>query len=245
MGEELSKLNAIITGGARGIGLAIARRFHQEGARVCVWDQDPTPVDENKEASIALALSVDVTDEVSVTAAYDTTIQRFGQVDILVNNAGVNGPTVPFWEYAVADWDRVQDVDLKGVFLCSRAVAPAMRVRGNGRIIHVSSVVGKTGGPNAIAYCAAKAGVIGLTKSMAMELVKDGVLVNAIAPAMAETDLLNEMSPNCIAEVKARMPMGRLCTVEEIADVAAWVASPRCSFTTGQVFDVSGGRAQY
>lgn len=136
-------------------------------------------------------------------------------------------------------------VDLKGVFLCCRTFAPGMRARGYGRIVNIASVAGKEGNANSSAYCAAKAGVIGLTKSMAKGLVTDGVLVNAIAPAMAETDLLNEMSEAYIAEVKSRMPMGRLCTVEEIADTVCWVASPRCSFTTGQVFDVSGGRADH
>lgn len=245
MAAELKGQTAIVTGGARGIGRGIVRRLAEEGCRVAVWDLDPSPLANGVEPAVGHVAAVDVTSPDSIERALRETEAAIGSVAILVNNAGVNGPTLPFWDYPVEDWDRVLAVDLKGVFLCSRALAPGMRARGYGRIVNIASVAGKEGNANSSAYCAAKAGVIGLTKSMAKGLIADGVLVNAIAPAMSETDLLNEMSEAYIADVKSRMPMGRLCTVEEIADMVCWVASPRCSFTTGQVFDVSGGRADH
>ena len=228
---------AVVTGGAKGIGRAIASRLERAGARVAVWDLQTTEAD--------LSLEVNVADELSVGNAFRHTLEALGQVDILVNNAGVNGPTVPVWEYSLADWDRVIAVDLTGVFLCSRAVVPHMRERASGRIVTVASVVGKEGNANAAPYTAAKAGAIGLTKALAKDLVDSGVLVNCVCPAMTETDLLKEMTPDYIEMVKAKIPMGRFCTVEEIADMVAWISGPECTFTTGAVFDLSGGRATY
>ncbi len=228
---------AVVTGGAKGIGRAIVARLQSAGARVAVWDLEPAEAD--------LAVEANVADEASVEGALRRTLETFGRVDILVNNAGVNGPTVPVWECSLADWDRVIAVDLTGVFLCSRAVVPHMRERGSGRIVTVASVVGKEGNANAAPYTAAKAGAIGLTKALAKDLVDSGVLVNCVCPAMTETDLLNQMTPDYIETVKSKIPMGRFCTVEEIADMVAWIAGPECTFTTGAVFDLSGGRATY
>ena len=184
-------------------------------------------------------------DETSVAAALAGTLAALGRVDVLVNNAGVNGPTVPCWEYPVEEWHRVLAVDLTGVFLCARAVVPQMRARGAGRIVNVASVAGKEGNANAGPYSAAKAGVIALTKSLGKELAGSGVLVNCITPAMAETELLHEMTPEYSAAVKAKIPLGRLCTVEEVAEMVTFLSGPGCTFSTGAVFDLSGGRATY
>ncbi len=234
---------AVVTGAAKGIGFGIARRLERDGCKVSAWDIDLSPLE--SEGPFAHAVRADVTDPESIGQALEETLAALGGVDVLVNNAGVNGPTVPAWEYPLDAWDRVLAVDLTGVFLCCRAVIPHMRQRRAGRIVNVSSVVGKEGNANAAAYSAAKAGVIGLTKSLAKDLVDDGVLVNCIAPAMVETDLLAEMTDEYIAMVKTKIPMGRLCTVAEIADMVAWLAGPECTFCTGAVFDLSGGRASY
>jgi 3-oxoacyl-[acyl-carrier protein] reductase len=168
-----------------------------------------------------------------------------GCLDILVNNAGVSGPVVPVWEYPLDAWDRVLAVDLTGVFYCCRVAVPRMRAAGRGRIVNVSSITGKEGSPGIAAYASAKAGVIGFTKSLARELVDSGVLVNCIAPAITETDLFKEMTPEHIASAKAKIPMGRFLTIEETAAMVAWIAGPECSFCTGFTFDLSGGRATY
>jgi 3-oxoacyl-[acyl-carrier protein] reductase len=232
-----------VTGAAKGIGYGIARRFEREDYRVSVWDIDLAPLEESR--LLAQQIQVDVTDPDSIELAVERTLSAFERIDILVNNAGVSGPTLPAWEYPIDAWDRVLAVDLTGVFLCCRAVIPHMRERGAGRIVNVASIVGKEGNALAPAYSAAKAGVIGLTKSLAKDLVDVGVLVNCVAPAMAQTALLDEMTDDYISMVKAKIPMGRLCTVGEIADMVAWVAGPECTFCTGAVFDLSGGRATY
>ena len=234
---------AIVTGGARGIGHGIATRLARDGCRVAVWDRDPSAPQDGFEA--ALALAVDVADAASVAHGLATTLERFGRVDVLVNNAGINGPVLPVEDYPLEAWNRVLAVDLTGVFLCCRAAVPQMRRAGYGRIVNVASIVGKEGAPYIAAYAAAKAGVIGFTKSLARELVGSGVLVNAIAPVITETDLFREMTAEHIASAKAKIPMGRFLTIEEIAAMVAWIASPECSFTTGFAFDLSGGRATY
>lgn len=233
---------AVVTGGARGIGLGIARRLRADGARVAVWDRDPAPATADGFDHLA---AVDVTDAASVAAGLAGTLAALGAVDILVNNAGVSGPVGPVWEIAPAAWDRVLAVNLTGVFLASRAVIPGMRARGAGRIVSIASVAGKEGTPDIAAYVAAKAGVIGLTKSMARDLAGSGVLVNAVAPGMTETELMDGLTPDFIAAVTARMPLGRLGSVAEVAAMVAWIAGPDCTFTTGQTFDVSGGRASH
>ena len=249
---RLSKLSrsidgevAIVTGAARGIGLGIAERLTQDGCRVAAWDIDPAPLGAPDNSPFAQVAAVDVTDAEAVIQAVETTVANLGQVDILVNNAGVNGPTVPIWEYPLEDWQRVLAVDLTGVFHCCRAVVPHMRARAYGRIVNVASIASKEGNPNATAYCAAKAGVLGFTKALAKDLIDKNVLVNCVTPVITETDLFQEMSREHIDSMKSEIPMGRFCTVAEIAEMVAFVAGPRCSFTTGAVFDVSGGRASY
>ena len=245
MAHQPISQTAVVTGGARGIGLGIAKRLRAEGRRVAVWDIDPSPLDAQRQFSPDSTSTIDIADPDSVRGAVERTLAACGPIEILVNNAGVSGPTKPVWKYTMEDWDRVIRVDLSGVFVCCREVIPGMRERGSGRIINVSSIVGKEGNADVSAYSAAKAGVIGLTKSLAKELVDSGVLVNCVAPAMTETDLLREMSDDYIAAVKAKIPMGRLCTVQEIADMVAWIAGPECTFCTGVVFDLAGGRATY
>ena len=246
MNRDLQGQGAIVTGAARGIGLGIARRLAQEGAEVVVWDREPEAFSAQTAGFAPAAVErVDVADRVSVERAFAATLQRLPRIHILVNNAGVNGPVAPVWDYPPEAWDRVLAVDLTGVFHCCRTVAPHMREHRYGRLINVSSIVGKEGTAGIAAYAAAKAGVIGFTKSIARELVDSGVLVNCIAPVITETDLFKEMTQAHIDSAKARIPMGRFLQIEEIAAMVAWIASPECSFTTGFTFDLSGGRATY
>lgn len=236
---------AIVTGGARGIGLEIARLMARRGARVVVWDLDITPLDAVTDFTPDGAEAVDIADNAVVERAFDAAVARFGQVHILVNNAGIGGPNAPAWDYPLEDWDRVIATNLTGVFYASRAAARHMRGKRYGRLVTIASIAGKEGVQNLSAYSAAKAGVIGLAKSMAKDLAGDGVTVNCIAPAMTETPLLDAMSPEFIKTMTAKIPMGRLVRPAEVAELCAWIASPACSFTTGFVFDISGGRATY
>ena len=236
---------AIVTGGARGIGRGIAERLAEEGCKVVVWDRDLAPLAGAGNFKPALAQQVDVTRLDSVESAFKAAADRLGDIQILVNNAGINGPVVRHWDYPPDAWDRVLAVNLTGVFYCSRAVVPHMRARGYGRIVTVASIAGKEGNGNICAYSASKAGVIGLCKSMAKDLIGSGVLVNAIAPVMTETDLFKEMTQEHIDYCRGLIPMGRFLQIGELAAMVAWVASPDCSFTTGAVFDLSGGRATY
>ena len=237
---------AIVTGGARGFGLAIARRLAAAGCRVALWDRSFDAFDPAAAGfDPVLRQVVDVTDAAAVSAAFAQAAAALGQVHILVNNAGITGPVGPSWEYALEDWRRVLAIDLDGVFHGCRAAIPHMRDRGYGRIVNIASIAGKEGNANGAAYAAAKGGVIAFTKSVAKELVGSGVLVNCLAPAMAQTELLDELAPEFIAAMRAKIPMGRFLQVEEVAEMVAWVASPACSFTTGFTFDLTGGRATY
>ena len=237
---------AVVTGAARGIGLGIASRLARDGCRVVVWDRDAGGTPSRADGfEPALVQTVDVSDYRSVEAAAVATIASMQRIDILVNNAGINGPVTPAWDYPLEAWDRVLAVDLTGVFYCCRAVVPFMRDRGYGRVVNVASIAGKEGGPGISAYAAAKAGVIGFTKSLARELVDSGVLVNAIAPVITETDLFHEMTQEHITAMKSKIPMARFLTIPEIAAMVAWIASPECTFSTGFTFDLSGGRATY
>ncbi len=237
---------AIVTGGMRGIGLGIAKRLHERGAKIAIWDRETPAWDEaEKGFSPELVVKTDVADVSSVESAFSKTMDRLGRVDILVNNAGINGPVLPTWDYPVEDWEKVIAIDLNGVFFCTRSVLAHMRGRKSGRIINVASIAGKEGIPGISAYSAAKGGVIAFTKALAKELALDGVLVNCIAPALVETDLFAEMTPEHIAAMRAKIPMGRLLQIEEVAGMVSWIAGPECTFTTGFAFDLTGGRATY
>jgi 3-oxoacyl-[acyl-carrier protein] reductase len=240
----------IVTGGARGIGFATARRLAGNGARVAIWDRN---ADEARRAAQKLgcghiAVACEIADEAQVEAAADATWRAFGAISGLVNNAGVLGPVAPLWEHAAADFRRVIDVNLVGTFLVSKAcVARMLKQDGpdRGRIVNVSSIQAKEGMPMAAAYASSKAGIVALTKTLGKELASEGILVNCITPAAAETDMAREITPERRTEIMARIPMGRFVEVDEIAAMVEWLLSPHCSFSTGAVFDLSGGRATY
>jgi 3-oxoacyl-[acyl-carrier protein] reductase len=220
--------NAIVTGGMQGIGAAIVKRLKASGAQVTVWDLDGSP-------------RVDVSDPASIENA----LKSVKQVDVLVNNAGIAGKNVPTVDYPIEEWERVLRINLTSQFLCCRAVAPLMVKAKYGRIVNIASVAGKEGNPNAVAYSASKAGVISLTKSLGKELAKDGVLINCVTPAAAKTAIFDQMTREHIDYMLAKIPMGRFVEVDEIAALVCWLASADCSFSTGGVFDISGGRATY
>ncbi len=246
---DLNGRRAIVTGGAQGLGRAIAERLQASGAHVHVWDVDPAAMAEAgadwPADGPAGWIEVDVADPGSVEAALAETLRRAGGIDILVNNAGISGPNMPTWEYAVDDWRQVIDIDLTGPFLVSRAVVPQMKEAGWGRIVNIASVAGKEGNPNAPAYSAAKGGLITLTKSMGKELVGSGVMVNCVAPAAVKTRIFDQMTQTHIDLMLSKIPMGRFGLPQEIAALVAWLCSEDCSFSTGAVFDLSGGRATY
>ncbi len=240
---------AIVTGGARGIGRAAARRALQSGALVSLWDVDrDTAAEALAELSglgTVTAELVELSDAGSVEAATAATVARHGRIDILVNNAGITGGNGLTWELDPAVWRRVIDVNLTGCFLTCRSVVPHMLTRGYGRIVNVASIAGKEGNPTASHYSASKAGLIGFTKSLAKELAAKGILVNCITPAAARTEIFRQMAQEHIDYMLSRIPMGRFVEVDEIAALICWLASEECSFSTGAVFDVSGGRATY
>ena len=240
---------AVVTGCAQGIGLAIAGRLLDSGAGVALWD-----IDEGSLGKAAGHLSgrgkvsttrVELTDEASVGAATDAALAAHGRIDILVNNAGITGGNAPTWELAPDVWRRVIDVNLVGPYLTCRAVVPHMVKAGYGRIINIASVAGKEGNPNASHYSASKAGLIALTKSLGKELATKGVLVNAVSPAAAKTAIFDQMTQAHIDFMLSKIPMARFLAVDEAAAMVAWLASEECSFSTGAVFDLSGGRATY
>jgi len=240
---------AIVTGGARGIGYAAAERMLRSGAAVSLWDVDAAALEDAAGrlaglGSVATAV-VELTDAESVSAGTAATLKRFGGIDILVNNAGITGGNAATWELSPEVWRRVIDVNLVGPFLTCRAVVPHMIDRGYGRIVNVASIAGKEGNPTASHYSASKAGLIALTKSLGKELATKGVLVNCLTPAAAKTDIFSQMKQEHIDYMLSKIPMNRFVEVGEVAAMIAWLATEDCSFTTGGVFDISGGRAVY
>ncbi len=246
---DLNGRVAVITGGARGIGYACAERMLRSGAQVSIWDVDAQRQTQALTAlsqlGVASAQTVELTDEASVAAATQATLAHHGKVDILVNNAGVTGGNAKLWELDPAMWRRVVDVNLIGPFLTCRALAPLMLAQGYGRIVNIASIAGKEGNPNASHYSASKAGLIGLTKSLAKELAPANVLVNCVTPAAARTEIFDQMTQQHIDMMLSKIPMGRFLAVEEAASLVGWLSSEDCAFSTGAVFDISGGRATY
>ena len=239
---------AIVTGGATGIGLAIVKRLLASGAKVRIWDRDAQTLQQTLTALAnpgASGANVDVSEAQSVAKATEDAAATLGKIDVLVNNAGIAGINTPVIDYPVDEWERVLKVNLTGPFLCCRAVAPHMVKNKYGRIVNIASVAGKEGNPNAVAYSAAKAGVISLTKSLGKELAQTGVLVNCVTPVAAKTAIFDQMTEQHINYMLSKIPMNRFVHVDEIAALVGWLASQDCSFSTAGVFDISGGRATY
>lgn len=242
--------HAVVTGGATGLGFGIAQRLVASGGSVTLWDRD-------EEAALkaarslgdkAFALHVDVSQQASVAKAVAATLAHAPRIDALVNSAGITGPNTKLWDYPVDDWRQVMDVNINGVFLCCREVVAQMRRQGDhgyGRIVNIASVAGKDGNPNASAYSASKAAVIGITKSLGKELADTGICVNCVTPAAVKTAIFDQMTPDHIAFMLSKIPMGRFGTVEEVAAMVGWLCTEDCSFSTGSVFDLSGGRSTY
>jgi 2-dehydro-3-deoxy-L-rhamnonate dehydrogenase (NAD+) len=246
---DLAGKFAVVTGGAQGIGRAIVERFLDSGASVAIWDRDTAlaqkTVGELAKRGKAIAISADVTDYPDVERARDETLKALGRIDILVNNAGIAGMNTTTWDYPIEEWRKVMSINLDGQFHCCKAVVPGMMAQNYGRIVNIASVAGKEGNPNAPAYSASKAAVIALTKSLAKETAGKDISVNAITPAAAKTAIFEQMTQQHIDFMLSKIPRGRFVLVDEIAALAAFCASADCSFTTGAVFDISGGRATY
>lgn len=239
--------HAVVTGGATGLGRGIAQRLIESGGSVTLWDRDAGAAEKAAWAlgPRAFALKVDVAQQASVTEAVAATLAQAGRIDALVNSAGITGPNLKLWDYPADAWREVMDVNLNGLFLCCREVVPQMRSQGYGRIVNIASVAGKEGNPNASAYSASKAAVIALTKSLGKELADTGVRVNCVTPAAVKTAIFDQMTPEHIAFMLSKIPMGRFGTVEEVAALVGWLCTEDCSFSTGAVFDLSGGRSTY
>ena len=244
---DLLGRNAVVTGGAQGIGLAVAKRLSQSGAKISIWDRDSIlmqDIENEFDAGVSIhKVEVELTDPDSVADSARKTAIEMGSIDIFINNAGIGGVAEPSWEYSIADWQQVIDVDLNGVYYCCRSIIPIMREQDYGRVLNVSSIAGKEGNPNAAAYSAAKAGVIALTKSIAKETADKNISVNCITPAAAKTRFFDQISAEHIEYMLSKAPRSRFVLVEEIASMVAWLVSEENSFTTGGVFDLSGSRA--
>ena len=241
---DLLNRNAVVTGGAQGFGLAIVERFTASGAKVAIWDKDQEILNKiNIKNTIKKV--VDVSSYKSVSNELETTLQELGQIDILVNNAGIAGPSRKTWDYPIEEWQKVIDIDLTGVFYCCKAIVPHMKEKNYGRIVNISSIAGKEGNPNATPYSAAKAGVIALTKSLGKELAENNIAVNCVTPAAAKTRIFDQISQEHIDYMLSKIPRNRFVLVEELASLVTWMVSEENSFTTGAVFDLSGGRATY
>ena len=247
---DFRERHAVVTGGATGLGRGIAQRLIESGGSVTLWDRDAEAAEKAAWAlgPRAFALQVDVAQQSAVAQAVAATLAQAGHIDALVNSAGITGPNAKLWDYPVDDWRQVMDVNITGVFLCCREVVAQMRKqgdRGYGRIVNIASVAGKDGNPNASAYSASKAAVIGLTKSLGKELADTGIRVNCVTPAAVKTAIFEQMTPEHIAFMLSKIPMGRFGTVEEVAAMVGWLCTEDCSFSTGAVFDLSGGRSTY
>ena len=244
---DLHGLHGVITGGATGLGFAIAQRMLASGASVTLWDRDPQALERACKSlgGGARGVLVDVADYSQVEAALAQTLQATSQIDMLVNSAGITGPNTTLWDYPVTEWERVMQVNLGGVFHVCKAVVPVMRSQDYGRIVNIASVAGKEGNPNASAYSASKAAVIGLTKSLGKELAQTGIRVNCVTPAAVQTPIFEQMKPEHIAYMLGKIPMGRFGTTADVASMVCWLCSQECSFSTGAVFDLSGGRSTY
>ena len=229
---RFSGRKAVVTGGASGIGEAVANRIKAEGGQVAVWD-------------LNAAIKVDISDNDSVENAVKATLAQMGGIDILVNSAGITGPTVPLAEFPIDGWMQVMAINVNGTFFTNRAVIPLMIAQDYGRIVNIASIAGKEGNPNASGYSASKAAVIGMTKSLAKEVAKNNISVNAVTPAAVRTPIFDQMPQSHIDFMLSKIPRGRFGTVDEVASLVCWLASEECSFSTGAVFDVSGGRATY
>ena len=246
---DLKGKRAIVTGAARGIGFAIAERLLQSGATVTLWDIELPNLEKAqadlKSAGNVFSVEVDVTQDNSIKRGVELTYEHMGDVEILINNAGITGGNATVWDMGITEWQKVLDIDLTGVFLCCRALAPRMMSKGYGRIVNIASIAGKEGNPNAAHYSAAKAGVISLTKSLGKEMVETGVLCNCVTPAVIETPMLDQMTDQHKNYMVSKIPLNRMGKPEEVAALVAWLASEDCSFSTGGVFAISGGRATY
>ncbi len=244
---DMNGRHAVITGGATGLGYAIAQRMLASGASVTLWDRDTQALAKAcaELGPKAHGVTVDVGEHASVVAAVGQTLTQSAVIDALVNSAGITGPNTKVWSYPVADWQQVMQVNLNGLFYCCREITPHMRERNYGRIVNIASVAGKDGNPNASAYSASKAAVMALTKSLGKELADTGVRVNCVTPAAVKTAIFDQMSPEHIAFMLSKIPMARFGTPEEVAAMVSWLCTEDCSFSTGAVFDLSGGRSTY
>jgi 3-oxoacyl-[acyl-carrier protein] reductase len=248
---DMKGRHAVITGGATGLGFAIAQRMLASGARVTIWDRDVPGMAQAAEqlrkgqlGAVVNTVQVDVTDHASVVQATAQSVALAG-VDVLVNSAGITGPNVKVWDYPVDAWRQVFDVNVHGLFHCCRELSVHMKSRNYGRIVNIASVAGKDGNPNASAYSASKAAVIGLTKSLGKELADTGVRVNCVTPAAVKTAIFDQMTPEHIQFMLSKIPMARFGEPEEVAAMVTWLSTEECSFSTGAVFDLSGGRSTY
>ena len=242
---DLNKKVAVVTGGIQGFGLAVVERFLRSGAEVVIWEKDKNLLDNFNIEGNVHKVQTDVSNFDSVEQSTDQTIKLCGQIDILINNAGIAGPNHKTWEYPIEDWQQVIDIDLNGVFYCCKSVVPNMISNNYGRIVNVASIAGKEGNPNAMPYSAAKAGVIALTKSLGKELADKNIAVNCVTPAAAKTRIFDQISQEHIDYMLSKIPRNRFLKVEELASMVSWLVSEENSYTTGGVFDLSGGRATY
>ena len=244
---DLNGRTAVVTGGAQGFGRAITERFVASGAKVAIWDNDQALAEKTaKEIGNAVSpFKLDVTDSAAVQRTCDATVSAFGKIDILVNNAGIAGVNKTVWETDLEEWHKVLRINLDGPFICCKAIVPQMLKQRYGRIVNIASIAGKEGNPNAAHYSASKAGLIALTKSLGKELAAHDILVNAVTPAAAKTAIFDQMTQTHIDFMLSKIPKARFVLVEEVAAMVAWLASEDCAFSTGAVFDISGGRATY